>query len=189
MQLTGDANTPALPMTEAEVNHMRRLLAWLRCEYTLDADMQRGYLSGVSECVRLEITSEEQASALVHEKAEQINRCPAYVRQAVKMLTKALRAHELAAGIVEDDPLHALAVLGEEFGELTKDVLQMTYEPGKTNAENVRKEAIQTAAMALRFVASLDAYIYKAGEQHRQEQWKAAQDAYAASGGLHPCYD
>lgn len=87
------------------------------------------------------------------------------------------------------DPLHALAVLGEEFGELTKDVLQMTYEPGKTNAENVRKEAVQTAAMALRFVASLDAYIYKAGEQHRQEQWKAQQDAYAASGGLHPCYD
>lgn len=87
------------------------------------------------------------------------------------------------------DPIHALAVLGEEFGELTKDVLQMTYEPGKTSAENVRKEAIQTAAMALRFVASLDAYIYKAGEQHRQHAWKATQEAYLASGGLHPCYD
>lgn len=87
------------------------------------------------------------------------------------------------------DPLHALAVLGEEFGELTKDVLQMTYEPGKTSAENVRKEAIQTAAMALRFAASLDVYIYEAGKQHRQEQWKATQDAYYAGGGLHPCYD
>lgn len=87
------------------------------------------------------------------------------------------------------DPLHALAVLGEEFGELTKDVLQMAYEPGKTTAENVRKEAIQTAAMALRFVASLDDYIYKAGEQHRQEQWQAQRDAYYAGGGLHPCYD
>lgn len=87
------------------------------------------------------------------------------------------------------DPLHALAVLGEEFGELTKDVLQMAYEPGKTNAENVRKEAIQTAAMALRFVASLDTYIYKAGEQHRQDEWKAARERYAESGGLHPCYD
>lgn len=87
------------------------------------------------------------------------------------------------------DPLHALAVLGEEFGELTKDVLQMSYEPGKTSAENVRKEAIQTAAMALRFVASLDAYIYKAGEQHRQAQWQAERDAYYASGGIHPCYD
>jgi NTP pyrophosphatase (non-canonical NTP hydrolase) len=87
------------------------------------------------------------------------------------------------------DPLHALAVLGEEFGELTKDVLQMTYEPGKTNAENVRKEAIQTAAMALRFAASLDDYIYKAGEQHRQEQLQAQRAAYYASGGIHPCYD
>lgn len=87
------------------------------------------------------------------------------------------------------DPLHALAVIGEEFGELTKDVLQMAYEPGKTSAENLRKEAIQTAAMALRFVASLDDYIYKAGEQHRQEQWDAVQAAYAASGGIHPCYD
>lgn len=87
------------------------------------------------------------------------------------------------------DPLHALAVLGEEFGELTKDVLQMAYEPGKTNAENVRKEAIQTAAMALRFVASLDAYIYKAGEQHRQDDWKAQQERYHANGGTHPCYD
>jgi hypothetical protein len=87
------------------------------------------------------------------------------------------------------DPLHALAVLGEEFGELTKDVLQMTYEPGKTNAENVRKEAIQTAAMALRFVASLNAYIYKAGEQHRQEQFEAARKAYSDGGGIHPCYD
>jgi hypothetical protein len=67
------------------------------------------------------------------------------------------------------DPLHALAVLGEEFGELTKDVLQMTYEPHKTNADNVRKEALQTAAMALRFLVSLDAYVYKAGEQHEQD--------------------
>jgi len=87
------------------------------------------------------------------------------------------------------DPLHALAVLGEEFGELTKDVLQMSYEPGKTNAENVRTEAIQTAAMALRFVVSLDEYIYKAGEQHRQAQWRAERKAYADGGGLHPCYD
>ena len=87
------------------------------------------------------------------------------------------------------DPLHALAVLGEEFGELTKDVLHMTYEPGKSTAEDVRNEAIQTAAMALRFVASLDAYIYKAGKQHRQEQWAAQRAAYISSGGLHPCYD
>ena len=67
------------------------------------------------------------------------------------------------------DPLHALAVLGEEFGELTKDVLQLTYEPHKTSRDNVRKEAMQTAAMALRFAASLDAYEYQPGVQHSQD--------------------
>ena len=66
------------------------------------------------------------------------------------------------------DPLHAIAVVGEEFGELTKAMLQLTYEPGKSTAEAVREDAIQTAAMALRLVISLDRYRYVKGEQHEQ---------------------
>lgn len=66
------------------------------------------------------------------------------------------------------DPLHAVAVIGEELGELTKAVLELTYEPHKTTPEDVRKEAIQTAAMALRFVMSLDTYVYAPGRQHAQ---------------------
>ena len=66
------------------------------------------------------------------------------------------------------DPLHALAVLGEEYGELTKDMLQLCYEPHKTSRENVRKEAMQTAAMALRLAMSLDRYDYQPGTQHGQ---------------------
>lgn len=56
------------------------------------------------------------------------------------------------------DPLHALAVLGEEFGELSKAVVQGTYEPHKNEPGEIRKEAIQTAAMAIRFILSLDDY-------------------------------
>lgn len=66
------------------------------------------------------------------------------------------------------DPLHALAVLGEEYGELNKAMLQLTYEPHKTSADEVRKEAIQTAAMALRLVMSLDRYEYNRCPQHKQ---------------------
>lgn len=66
------------------------------------------------------------------------------------------------------DPLHALAVLGEEYGELTKALLQYTYEPHKTSSEEVRIEAIQTAAMALRFVMSLEKYSFKQSYQHQQ---------------------
>lgn len=67
------------------------------------------------------------------------------------------------------DPLHALAVLGEEYGELNKAMLQLTYEPGKATAADVREEAIQTAAMALRLAMSLDRYEYKRGPQHEQK--------------------
>lgn len=66
------------------------------------------------------------------------------------------------------DPLHALAVLGEEFGELTKAALQTVYEPHKVAAGELRSEAVQTAAMALRFLASLDRYNFSSSEQHLQ---------------------
>jgi NTP pyrophosphatase (non-canonical NTP hydrolase) len=58
------------------------------------------------------------------------------------------------------DPLHAIAIIGEEFGELTQAVLQVTYEPGKSLIADVRREAVQTAAMALRFLQSMDFYVY-----------------------------
>lgn len=72
------------------------------------------------------------------------------------------------------DPLHALAVLGEEFGELTKDMLQLTYEPHKTSSEKVRTEALQTAAMALRLLMSLERYEYLPCTQHSQQEGGAA---------------
>ena len=68
------------------------------------------------------------------------------------------------------DPLHALAVLGEEFGELTKAMLQFTYEPHKkVTRMDIRTEAIQTAAMALRLAMSLPMYDYAPGPQHSQK--------------------
>lgn len=66
------------------------------------------------------------------------------------------------------DPLHAIAVLGEEYGELNKAVLQLVYEPDKASYGEVRSESIQTAAMAIRFVLSLDQYNYLPGFQHHQ---------------------
>ena len=68
------------------------------------------------------------------------------------------------------DPLHALAVLGEEYGELNKAMLQLTYEPHKTSLEEVRTKAIQTAAMALRLAMSLERYRYAPCHQHSQSE-------------------
>ena len=66
------------------------------------------------------------------------------------------------------DPLHALGILGEEFGELTKATLQTVYEPHKSSIADVRLEAIQTAAMSLRFLMSLDKYAFSRSDQHSQ---------------------
>lgn len=66
------------------------------------------------------------------------------------------------------DPLHALGVVAEEFGELSKEVVQLTYEPQKSSLDDVRTEATQLAAMAIRFIASLGHYEYVAGPQHPQ---------------------
>lgn len=66
------------------------------------------------------------------------------------------------------DPLHAIAILQEEVGELTKAVLQATYEPEKGSRAHIKEEALQVAAMAIRFLLSTDEYIHQKSEQHFQ---------------------
>ncbi len=67
------------------------------------------------------------------------------------------------------DPIHAAAVIAEECGELQKAVLEAVYEPHKGSRPNVRTEAVQTAAMCLRFIASLEIYAWSArAPQHEQ---------------------
>lgn len=66
------------------------------------------------------------------------------------------------------DPLHASGVVQEEAGELAKAVLQAVYEPHKSGPTQVFEEAVQTAAMAVRFLLSSARYTYVPGEQHTQ---------------------
>lgn len=68
-----------------------------------------------------------------------------------------------------NDPVHAAIVVGEESGELQRAVLQAVYEPHKGTMADAREEAIQTAAMAIRFVLGLPHYVPVHSEQHEQE--------------------
>lgn len=89
--------------------------------------------------------------------------------KATDEVTAELERATLKFPVWPTDPLHALAILGEEFGELTKAMLQHTYEPHKgVTAQDIRSEAIQTAAMALRLAMSLNVYDYKRSPQHSQ---------------------
>lgn len=60
-------------------------------------------------------------------------------------------------------------VVIEEAGELAKACLQATYEKDKSGPNDVFEEAIQTGAMAVRFMMSINKYDYEEGPQHKQE--------------------
>ena len=67
------------------------------------------------------------------------------------------------------DPMHALAIIGEEFGELTNATLERVYKhKSDPTTEDIRKEAIQTIAMLFRFVMSLERYDYNQPANHIQ---------------------
>lgn len=66
------------------------------------------------------------------------------------------------------DPLHASGVVQEEAGELAKAVLQAVYEPHKSKPADVEAEALQTAAMGVRFLMSMRRYDWQPGVQHDQ---------------------
>lgn len=55
-----------------------------------------------------------------------------------------------------DDIIHAAAIVNEESGELIRAAIQFTYEDGEI--EEVKTEAIQTAAMCIRFLKNLNSY-------------------------------
>lgn len=74
------------------------------------------------------------------------------------------------------DPIHAAAVVAEESGELVKAALESTYEPWKGSKENLRAEAVQTAAMCIRFIRSLDQYEFYHDKLHVQRVSCAACD-------------
>ena len=66
--------------------------------------------------------------------------------------------HELESAKMKNpkwpnDLIHASAIVNEESGELTKACLNFVYEDG--SFDDIKKEAIQTAAMTIRFLENL----------------------------------
>lgn len=54
------------------------------------------------------------------------------------------------------DIIHASAIVSEESGELTRAALHFSYENG--TIEDAKKEAVQTAVTAIRFLEGLEHY-------------------------------
>jgi len=87
------------------------------------------------------------------------------------IVNKVRREHSFACNKFPQWPvdiLHAASIVSEESGELTRACLQRVYEPNRipvTTLEKIEHEAIQTAAMAIRFIQHLDDYKMDKSEQ------------------------
>lgn len=101
--LSGDDNNSAMPMTDAEFNHLRLLLAWIRLEYSLDDAATVGLLQGAQMAVESDPTLYGRAQIVVDEHVAKVQSVPAYIRQAVKMLTKAVKDHEAKTRVVNHE--------------------------------------------------------------------------------------
>lgn len=103
MILSGDSNVPDMPMTEAEVNHLRRVLGWMRCEMGQEPDEMVAMTNAL--VARLgPLEDPEGARVRLQASYERAASYPAYIRHGIKMLTKALREHEKRSGVVEAAP-------------------------------------------------------------------------------------
>jgi hypothetical protein len=89
-----------MPMRVAEVNHLRRMLGWLRCEMGQEPDEMVVMGNAIAAKIG-PLADPEGARLRLQAGYEHAASYPAYLRQAVKMLTKALREHEKRSGIVD----------------------------------------------------------------------------------------
>lgn len=101
--LTGDINNVSQELSDSEVNHLRRLLAWISLEHHMEDEMLAGIMIGAHKIVEANPASLPRAQEVVDEYAAKARSAPAYIRHAVKMLTKAVRDHDDRTRVVHHE--------------------------------------------------------------------------------------
>jgi len=82
----------------------------------------------------------------------------------VKVMTDIIeerRRQDSKWGVQDNDPVVWLSILGEEFGELAQAINETLFDNGplerlKGGIANIRREAIQVAAVAMSLVENID---------------------------------
>ena len=85
------------------------------------------------------------------------------ISAGLKLITDELLRAEKKFPAFPTDAVHAAAIIAEESGELIQAALQYTYEDGEKS--HLREEAVQTGAMALRFLLHLEDLRSRTSEQ------------------------
>lgn len=173
--IDGDGSLIAQHIATCEKHPMRAVEVKLaasqkRCEELSEAIKRSGFTTQLinQQLLVIPTSPEVMADHVVNLQAENARLRQVMEAPSLKLVLSELEKARRKFPTWPTDPLHAIAVVGEEFGELIKAVLQVTYEPHKTHWSEVEEEAVQTAAMAMRFVESLARYELLPCPQHEQ---------------------
>lgn len=92
-----------MKLSNAEVNHLRRLVAWVRCEIGQAPDEMVKLVGDIAEKLKHVEISEDAKERLLHSyyRAESI---PKYVRAAVSSLDSAINQPVAEGQVVEHEP-------------------------------------------------------------------------------------
>ena len=100
-----------LQLTDDEVKHLRLVLGWMRCEFCLDENMQRGTLDAIKELLDAGEINEEKANFYLTQRSDQIRQVPKYVRHGIKMLSGAVKKHDGTKGDIVDSVARTVALI------------------------------------------------------------------------------
>lgn len=97
------------------------------------------------------------------------------IDDALLMISKELLSAEKKFPCFPADAIHAASIVAEESGELVRASLQYTYEKG--SPVPLLREAVQTGAMALRFILNFEHLAAR-----KSSQWKRGSNDFQKTG-------
>ena len=107
------------PLTDAEANHLRRLLGWIACEIGQPPEELVETVRKIAPAIGPDISDEGKARLVrAHENAANV---PKYVRAAIKALQKT--QHQTAGDVVDAEMVQEVRTLKAPNAKLTGDPL------------------------------------------------------------------
>ena len=110
-------------ITEAQLNHLRRLLGWIRCEVGQTPEEQRETMRSIAHA--LTEYPDEAAQGRLMESYDRAASIPKYVRAAIKALAPVVRSADQPGEIVEGEASRKLGEQMQKVNDLAQAIVRL----------------------------------------------------------------
>lgn len=116
---------PVRALTEAELNHLRRLLGWVRCEVGMPPDVMVQTVQGLAAAGAFHDGVSDEGKARLVEWHQQLSNVPRYVRAALKALEKTLAEHIECMPDITQEEIDAAAMQSMAVQPLRDEITRL----------------------------------------------------------------